>query len=63
MREKQEYRGLQIRFPLEIYNKLKERAKEEHRSFNAEVLISLEAVIAVHEAMKAKNVVGTKKGK
>jgi len=63
MKERQEYRGLQIRFPMEIYNKLKKRAKEEHRSFNAEVLISLEAIIATHEAMKAKNDVRTKKGK
>ena len=56
MREKQEYRGLQIRFPMEIYNKLKKRAKEERRSFNAEVVMSLEAVIAVHEAMKEKDI-------
>ena len=53
MREKQEYRGLQIRFPIEIYRELKKRAKESRRSFNGEVVASVEKYIVAMEAVEA----------
>jgi hypothetical protein len=36
------YRALQIRFPLNLYEKIQERARKERRSFNAEVIYCLE---------------------
>jgi hypothetical protein len=38
----EEYRALQIRFPFSLYEKIQERAKQERRSFNAEVIYCLE---------------------
>jgi hypothetical protein len=38
----EEYRALQIRFPLSLYEKIQERAKKERRSINAEVVYCLE---------------------
>jgi hypothetical protein len=53
MREKEETKGQQIRFPVEIYHKLQKRAKESHRSINAEVVRSLELFLEAVEAMEA----------
>jgi len=50
MKEKQEVRAVQIRFPIGVYRELKKSAKESRRSLNAEVVINLELVIAVREA-------------
>jgi hypothetical protein len=38
----EEFRALQIRFPLPLYDKIQERAKAERRSINAEVVYCLE---------------------
>jgi hypothetical protein len=38
----EEFRALQIRFPLPLYKKIQERAKAERRSINAEVIYCLE---------------------
>ena len=35
-------KALQIRFPVNLYDKIQERAKKEHRSFNGEVIYCLE---------------------
>ena len=40
--EPSDWRAQQIRFPAALYEKISERAKKEHRSFNAEVVYCLE---------------------
>jgi hypothetical protein len=40
--DKTEYKALQIRFPLALYNRIQELAKKERRSFNGEVIYCLE---------------------
>jgi hypothetical protein len=44
----EEYRALQIRFPVPLYDKLQERAKKSRRSLNAEVLVCLESYLNEH---------------
>jgi predicted DNA-binding protein len=51
MKEKEEIKAQQIRFPVEMYRKLQKSAKESRRSFNAEVLLSLECFFLAHEAL------------
>jgi hypothetical protein len=48
---KEETRALQIRFTAPVYRKLKARSKENRRSLNAEVLVSLERFFAAEEAI------------
>ena len=49
---KEETKAIQIRFPLEIYEELKKRAKKERRSLNAEVIVSLDDYLAAKEGSK-----------
>jgi hypothetical protein len=50
--DKQEYKALQIRFPINLYNRIQERAKTEHRSFNGEVIHFLEKFLASEASPK-----------
>jgi len=47
---KEEVKAIQVRLPIEVYGELKKRAKESRRSLNAEIVMSLEHVIAAREA-------------
>jgi hypothetical protein len=40
--DKIDYKALQIRFPIALYNRIQERSKKERRSFNGEVIYCLE---------------------
>jgi hypothetical protein len=42
----QEVKAIQIRFPASLYEELKRRSRESRRSFNAEVVVSLERLFA-----------------
>jgi hypothetical protein len=44
-------KGIQIRFPIHMYEKLKAKAKESLRSLNAEVIVSLERLFAAEDAI------------
>jgi hypothetical protein len=50
--DKQEYKALQIRFPVNLYNQIQERAKKEHRSFNGEVIYCLEKFLVSDVSQK-----------
>jgi hypothetical protein len=50
--DKQEYKALQIRFPVNLYNQIQDRAKKEHRSFNGEVIYCLEKFLASDASQK-----------
>jgi len=47
---KEEVKAIQVRLPIAVYRELKKRTKESRRSLNAEIVMSLEHVIAAHEA-------------
>jgi hypothetical protein len=48
---KEDTRGIQIRFPTPMYEKLRARAKDSLRSLNAEVIVSLEKLFAAEDAI------------
>jgi len=45
-------KAIQIRFPKWLYDKISERAKREHRSFNGEVVYSLEKYFVSDASVK-----------
>jgi hypothetical protein len=51
MKREEETKGVQIRFPVPMYEKLKARSKKSLRSLNAEVIVSLEKLFAAEDAI------------
>jgi len=49
MKIEEETKALQIRFPIDMYNRLQEYAKKSRRSINSEVIASIEALFSYLE--------------
>ncbi len=47
--EKQERVALQIRFPVNMYEEIRKRGKKSHRSFNSEIIASLERFFEIEQ--------------
>ena len=50
--ENNNIQALQIRFPLNMYQELKKRAKKAHRSLNSEVLLSIDQLFEAQEKLE-----------
>lgn len=55
MKDREEKKAIQIRFPIWMYEKLKTRAKEERRTLNGEVCFALQAYIEAIAAGEKRN--------